>query len=206
MANLMNLMLGSGFLALQVCLSTAWSCDTTSSYQQYIALSTLNALNTTGHYTLHETGTMKFTRGSAFDNNPSSLYGVYEWPLLGNVSQPLAWLGPTDAWLWIGCTPPNLEYFSFRSYLFEQPNAQGWPDILFSSLGDSNNIMTVNTTAGGPCNRVRRVSLDCISRNVGTPMHTLADSRCDYYGRYGDSSRYFSCVGRSRVSKRGNKH
>jgi hypothetical protein len=94
---------------------------------------------------------MRYTRGNAFGNNPSGLYGVWDW-LLG---LPVFYLGPQDAVLWVGCTPPPLAYFSARSYVFSSP----WPNatVLFASLGDSNNIETVNTTAGGPCNRTTAI-------------------------------------------------
>jgi hypothetical protein len=112
---------------------------------------TPQSLTSGGAFTRGDTGTMRYTRGNAFGNNPSGLYGVWDW-LLG---LPVFYLGPQDAVLWVGCTPPPLAYFSARSYVFSSP----WPNatVLFASLGDSNNIETVNTTAGGPCNRTTAI-------------------------------------------------
>ena len=47
----------------------------------------------------------------------------------------------------VGCTPPNLEYFSFRSYLFDTIHPQF--GNLFASLGESANNLAFNTS-GGP--------------------------------------------------------
>lgn len=84
----------------------------------------------------------------------TGLYGVYDFNITGTIVEPLGRLAERDAWIWIGCTPPQLEYFSQRSYVFNTP---GDRSILFASLGDSNNHLTFNTTAGGPCNRTTAV-------------------------------------------------
>jgi len=121
------------------------SCDMTSTQQALLFQQAMNFLTPSG-WSIHDTGIMKFVRGNAYGNNPSSLYGIYEWL---TIDVPLSWIGPQDAWVWIGCTPPDIQYFSARSYLYSAPNF----DTLFASLGDSNNILTFNTTNGGPCNR-----------------------------------------------------
>lgn len=125
------------------------SCDMTPAQQASLFSGAMASLAGAG-YALHDTGVMRFTKGDAFGNNPSSEYGVYDWT---GLDLPVTWMGPQDAWVWIGCTPPLLKYFSVRSYVFSEPG----PKVLFASLGDSNNIMTFNTTAGGPCNRVRGI-------------------------------------------------
>lgn len=143
------------------------ACDMTPGAQAALFQSAMGPLGAAG-YALHDTGVMKFSRGNAFGNNPSSEYGIYDWT---GLDLPVTWMGPQDAWVWIGCTPPALKYFSVRSYLFSEPG----PAVLFASLGDSNNILTFNTTAGGPCNRVRArgvVPLSCTSMVASTHTHT----------------------------------
>ena len=130
-------------------------------------------------YSLFNTPTKRFIKGSAFGNNPSSkppcshfchpdrltrhqlnfaraagLYGIYDFNITGRISEPLGHLDERDAWIWLGCTPPQLEYYSQRSYVFNTP---GDGSVLFASLGDSNNQLTFNTTAGGPCNRTAAI-------------------------------------------------
>lgn len=137
------------------------SCDMTADEQSALFNRAMTTLNTTYGWILHDTGIMRYTRGNAYGNNPSSLYGIYEW--LNPFNFPVSWLGPQDAWVWIGCTPPLVRYFSSRSYLYSSPLLPNQTTMtystassfttLFASLGDSNNILTINTTAGGPCNR-----------------------------------------------------
>lgn len=126
------------------------ACDTTAAEQRALMQQAIAQLP--AGYSLFDKGIMKFMSGNiVVGNNPSSLYGVYEW--LGGLF-PAAWIGPQDAWVWLGCTPPNLKYFSSRSYVFDEVSPTGsGRTTLFASLGDSNNILTFNTTAGGPCNR-----------------------------------------------------
>ncbi len=98
---------------------------------------------------------------SCFGNNPGSPYGLYYFHLdpgetVGQGAARLPgtarwysnWhLGPQDAILYIGVTPENLTYFSFRSYLFTRDYSTG-PTTLFASLGDSLNNLTINTVGG----------------------------------------------------------
>lgn len=83
-----------------------------------------------------------------------SLYGIYDFNITGHISEPLGHLAERDAWIWVGCTPPALEYYFQRSYVFNTP---GDGSVLFASLGDSNNQLTFNTTPGGPCNRTAAI-------------------------------------------------
>jgi hypothetical protein len=46
-----------------------------------------------------------------------------------------------------------VDYYSARSYVFTTPGE----GLLFASLGDSNNLLTINTTDGGPCNRTTAI-------------------------------------------------
>jgi len=122
----------------------------------------MQTLTASGAFTQGDVGTMRYTRGNAFGNNPSGLYGVWDWL----ASLPVFYLGAQDAVLWVGCTPPAVEYFSARSYVFSSP----WPNatVLFASLGDSNNIETFNTTAGGPCNRTAAIiTTGTVERETG---------------------------------------
>lgn len=56
--------------------------------------------------------------------------GVPYWPMHS-----------ADAVLFIGCTPPDAEYFSWRSYLFRG----GGDHLVFASMGDSSNNLAVKT-------------------------------------------------------------
>ena len=47
--------------------------------------------------------------------------------------------------MFLGCTPPPADYFSFRSYVFSTFNNLR-PQIVFASLGDSTNNLVINTT------------------------------------------------------------
>lgn len=127
------------------------ACDTSSEFQARVASAAVAALAGEG-FTEGLPGVLKFTAGHAFDNNPAGKYGVYDF--LGG-SVPAFTLGPSDALLWVGCTPLPAAYFSARSYLFSEPAAGGGGgyDVLFASLGDSTNHLVANTTPGGPWNR-----------------------------------------------------
>jgi hypothetical protein len=56
-------------------------------------------------------------------------------------------LGRQDAFVWFGCTPPELRYFHFRS--FAQVHTQDPVHTPSAGLGDTINNKNVNTT-GGP--------------------------------------------------------
>lgn len=92
---------------------------------------------------------------SCYGNNPASPYGLFFLPPApGEVQYPLAtafqrgplraaWkLRPDEAVLFVGNTPPESRYFSFRSYVFERQGKE-----LFASLGDPVNHRTI--AAGG---------------------------------------------------------
>jgi hypothetical protein len=96
-------------------------------------------------------------------NNPSSPYGLYCLPAAPDETvaktyespcppeSNLRWvwrLRPDEAVVFLGKTPPEARYFSFRSYLFSR---QGWfrRRNLFASLGDALNLEVI-ATAGTP--------------------------------------------------------
>lgn len=55
-------------------------------------------------------------------------------------------LGPGDAIVFIGYTPPPVAYFSYRSYLFSrQYEGDAGRTTLFASLGDTLNNLTIHT-------------------------------------------------------------
>lgn len=63
-------------------------------------------------------------------------------------------LRPDEALIWIGRTPPPCPYFSFTAYVFSRfnPEARGGPPyadraVVFASLGDSENALTLKTGA-----------------------------------------------------------
>jgi hypothetical protein len=124
-------------------------CDTTVAWQDGVMTALTNRLQS-NNFSLYQQGVMRFTAGDAFGNNPSSKYGVYDFFL---DELPVYWLGEGDAIVLLFCTPPLLKYFAARSYVFNENGTDGSIITLFASLGDSNNILTFNTTDGGPCNR-----------------------------------------------------
>lgn len=107
-----------------------------------------------------------------FYNNPTSPYGIPLIPLGPGEPDPDPLdirdiprgtrdlyggyrLAPDEAVLWIGMTPPECPYFSFTAYVFSRifPEALGNPPYgdratVFASLGDSQNQLTLNTSAG----------------------------------------------------------
>lgn len=100
---------------------------------------------------------MKFINPEgAFFANPSSPYGVYMF----EGQQPLWKLEEREAIVFLGCTPPPADYFSYRSYLFSTFNGIR-QEIVFASLGDSINNLVVNTTGlrmGNPFGRTTVVT------------------------------------------------
>ncbi len=115
-------------------------CDTTFAESEDMAQATAEALEAKGWEVTK--GNMIFTRGHMFGNNPESVYGLFVGLNIEDV--PLFAMGDTDAILWAGCTPPSLEYFSIRSYLFGVANDKHFltnATDVFGSLGDSANNM-----------------------------------------------------------------
>jgi len=114
---------------------------------------------------------------SCYGNNPSSPYVVYKLPPYPGLAQggrvsdaPInpankgLWLDyfmePDEAIVYVGSTPPEVKYFSYRSYIGtrwfpEQNNFQR----IFASLGDTLNNYRINTgispgqTSPGPYNK-----------------------------------------------------
>src|SRR5690606_26791658 len=73
---------------------------------------------------------------------PQGVYGMYKLrshqPILGTFT-----LGPSDAILFLGCSPPLSKYWSMRSYLMTK---QG--KFVFASLGDSLNHLVAEVSSG----------------------------------------------------------
>lgn len=103
---------------------------------------------------------------SCYGNNPTSPYGLYLLPALPGEAEsdaielaslpqfdglsPVWRLRPDEALVYIGRTPPNAAYFSFRSYLFRSGDpADGTRNDIFASLGDATNN-TFIATSGTP--------------------------------------------------------
>ena len=59
-------------------------------------------------------GELHFDGAHVYGQNAESKYGRYKF---GEPALPIWPLGDTDAVLWVGCTAPPCEYFSFRTYL-----------------------------------------------------------------------------------------
>ena len=137
-------------------------CDVSYKQQQQIAASTLSALEAEGW--THAAGKLAFTSGHHYGNNPQSVYGLIYSDIAGKGLLPLFGIGPADAVLWVGCTPPPLQYFSMRSYL------TGWKMLnVFGSLGDAANNLRFNSSGGGtsPANFNRTAAL-IVSGDLGS--------------------------------------
>lgn len=106
-------------------------------------------------------------------NNPSTPYTVFKLPMAPGQTVPNMIsdvviypenrglytgfkLRPDEAVLFIGKTPPELDYFSYRSYLAVRYfPAEGQTRRIFASLGDTINNMDINTSGtpdGSPGN------------------------------------------------------
>lgn len=144
------------------------SCDTTFAEQSSIAQQATDNLVAQGWEAID--GNMIFTSAHMFGNNPSSVYGIllfHEFPLFQ--------MGELDAIMWLGCTPPDLDYFSARSYVLGTVDNPRLPLPLtrevpiFASLGDSANNLRFNSTGGSssPAN-LNRTSAIIISANRGS--------------------------------------
>ena len=117
-------------------------CDMDYNDQQGMARTARDDLLRQGW--LAREGLLRFTSGHMYGQNPQSRYGLFEFNDTLIEDMPLWTLGPADAIFWIGCTPPPLEYFSMRSYVWLSNGTN-----LFASLGDAANNLRFNST-GGP--------------------------------------------------------
>jgi len=120
-------------------------CDTTFVEQEHTAQAATDDLVAAGWEVTD--GHMIFTSAHSFGNNPSSVYGLFFFH-----DFPLFQMGEMDAIMWLGCTPPDLEYFSARSYVFSKSARTQDPIksevVEFASLGDAMNNLRFNSTGG----------------------------------------------------------
>jgi len=102
---------------------------------------------------------------TCFGNNPSTFYGLYLLPISpvnvssGAVSNNLEdatykpWrMRRDEAVIFLGKTPPEARYFSFRSYLYDRQGNSENRSILYASLGDSLNQNVITTLTDNPFN------------------------------------------------------
>lgn len=88
-------------------------------------------------------GVQVVTHTTSFGANPGNPYLVYKFDTNNSgLDMPTFKLDARDAILNIVCTPSNVSYFGWRSYLFAEP----FP--VFASLGDTLNNLVINTTGG----------------------------------------------------------
>ncbi|MCR4405238.1 MAG: hypothetical protein NUW06_08225 [Candidatus Acetothermia bacterium] len=86
---------------------------------------------------------------SCYGNNAAAPYLTLTFDQGGIAVPEEIRLGPQDAIILVGRTPPPVSYFSYRSYLFSRYNpATGERDKLFISLGDTVNNETIQTGDG----------------------------------------------------------
>lgn len=100
---------------------------------------------------------------SCAGNNPSSPYSSYYLPRApgqtvanpeedaGGLSNTYR-LGPDEAVVWVGETPPEAAYFGFTDYLMSRDDGAGQRTPVFASLGETTNVgvIGVDGPAGGP--------------------------------------------------------
>jgi hypothetical protein len=116
-------------------------------------------------------GQMKFFRVSdcvglsnCFGNNPTSPYGFWCLPPADGATvaeteiekicppdlRPTWRLREDEAVIAFGRTPPRAKYVGFRSYVYSRTIADGSRKVLFASMGDTLNPLTLSTS-GTPC-------------------------------------------------------
>jgi hypothetical protein len=83
-------------------------------------------------------------------------------------------MDPNEAVLWIGCTPPPLKYYSFRSYIASR--SVPTPMFIFGSLGDSVNFLLANTSRGGVGNGTGANVFDSLTAVISTPDANTRDA------------------------------
>ena len=96
---------------------------------------------------------------SCYGNNPSTPYMLCFLPPPPGETAINEYVGDDyrlrsdEALLFIGRTPPECRYFSFRSYVYDRyfPN-EGKRKRIFASLGDPLNLMTIKTDGDSPFN------------------------------------------------------
>eukprot|EP01006_Ploeotia_vitrea_P044388 TRINITY_DN66828_c6_g1_i1.p1 TRINITY_DN66828_c6_g1~~TRINITY_DN66828_c6_g1_i1.p1 ORF type:complete len:478 (+),score=32.67 TRINITY_DN66828_c6_g1_i1:29-1462(+) len=93
--------------------------------------------------------TCKWWSPDCFGENPSSPYGTWNirTPLLANLSEKVFQIGENDALVFYGCTPPAVRYFSFDLQVFITHDR--W---IFASVGDAQNMLTLNSSGPTPYN------------------------------------------------------
>ncbi|EWM25226.1 hypothetical protein Naga_100089g2 [Nannochloropsis gaditana] len=138
-------------------------CDTTAKEREMIVEDALGNLRESQDFQVIQ-GTLTFNHRQI--GNPAGRYGTVSFPTwsqpLGlcksttfNQTSPIPFsfcniaftLGPRDAIVWLGCTPPPAAYFSIRSYVAFRFSPSVW--FPAAELGDPANHMTLNST-GGP--------------------------------------------------------
>lgn len=119
------------------------SCDTSGTDQAKILAAATTTLHN-ANFTTSSTGVMNFTDSwNAGSANPDGLYGLWSFPTYVAGTFPLAL---QDVAVWIGCTPPALQYWSFSHIVAQkQPGFHSvWADS-----GDSINLLEANSTHNG---------------------------------------------------------
>eukprot|EP00040_Diaphanoeca_grandis_P021339 m.113645 g.113645 ORF g.113645 m.113645 type:complete len:466 (-) comp28285_c1_seq3:336-1733(-) len=114
-------------------------CDHTSDEIEQITEKTVSALRAKNYRVIE--GEFKVINSSGFGANPGNPYVGYFHPGAVQSKIPSFLLRPKDAVLFVGCTPSAADYFSWRSYAFNQGR-----EVVFASLGDSLNNLVINTT------------------------------------------------------------
>ncbi len=127
---------------------------------------------------------------NCFGNNPTSPYGFYCLPASGESSTPglskicPPGMAPTwrlredEAIVLVGRTPPTARYFGFRSYVYGRTLDDGTRKVLFASLGDTLNPLSIGTSgtpcgAGGDAFDADVAVVTTADRTLSTRLHEL---------------------------------
>jgi hypothetical protein len=130
---------------------------------------------------------------SCFGNNPATPYVAF-WlpPGHGQTGRSLLkspkglavdWhLDPNEAVVYIGRTPPNCSYFSYRSYVFDKfYSNEGEYKRIFGDLGDTLNQKTIKTEGtpngmeGNPFNQTTLI-ISTADQSIGERIRSAAES------------------------------
>jgi len=146
-------------------------CDTTPQWRSNILDKVKKTVIDNKSFTIGRRGFFGVANNAISGSNPTTLYGISAllWPgqrapegyceyteainsstlwanTKGSMCNSTYFLGRQDAFVWFGCTPPELRYFHFRS--FDKLHTDDPVHTPSASLGDTINNANVNTTGG----------------------------------------------------------
>jgi len=165
MINTVNFLLLIGLFVFLRIVVNGISCDTSDEERLLLNENSLSNKKVSSNFQV-VTGKLYFNKGSI--GNPNGKYGILEFPTparpfgfnayckkmgkklnMVDREQKLCGmnfaLGPSDAVVWLGCTPPKSEYFSLAVCLSLRFKPKMWGSQ--AQFGDAINQLVVNTTS-----------------------------------------------------------